>query len=277
MDLTTMAALDPDSQVSLWNRAYEGYFVPVHFDAAAIERMRAVGDLDDERSPVLMEGDEPVAFGALGLRGDRAWLGGFGVVANRRRTGLGRKALAAWFDVARRAGARTASLEVLEPNVAAHALYLAHGFRVTRWLDVWSLASPPDAEPPSRVQRVPAADVIGAIEELPSAPDPWQRELSAARRLGDSVVGLRVGGTRDPEGLALVAPGPGRVGVLQMRVARTADPATAQLLLDAALAMAPGGALRWINLDPGDPMSGVLRARGATLEIRQREMALELG
>lgn len=277
MTFVPMSSLSLEARVTLWNRAYEGYAVPAHFDASIVERMQSLGDLDDERSLVMIEDGEPVAFAALGLRGERAWLGGFGVVAARRRVGLGRRVLEAWFRAAVAAGARHARLEVLEPNLAAHALYASHGFRDARWLEVWSLTGAPTDAAPAGVEVVPIAEALAALDAFPSPADPWQREVASIRNLGDAAVGLRAGRSSSPQGVAVLVPGPGRVGVMQLRsAANEAGRAAASALLDAAIARAEGGPVRCINVDPEDSLSTLFRTRGGQLEIRQYEMTRSL-
>jgi ribosomal-protein-alanine N-acetyltransferase len=51
-----------------------------------------------------------------------------GVIPARRRAGIGSALLASIIEEARQRGARTLFLEVAEDNIAARALYAAHGF-----------------------------------------------------------------------------------------------------------------------------------------------------
>lgn len=271
---TTMAALSAAERVETWNRAYEGYFMPAHFDDAALETMRRVGDLVAERSPVLLLDGEIAGFAAHGQRGDRAWLGGFGVAAPHRRRGLGTRVLHAWYDVVRGAGVSHAQLEVLEPNEAARALYSANGFRPVRWLEVWTVASADPAWNAAGVERVGTSEALDALARLPGPDEPWQRATACVRGFHDEIVGLRVGLAGHPSGAAAIRPGPGRVSVLQLRAAPGPMQATTiGALLASAFGAAGGGPLRWINVPEDDPASAVLRTGGRVPEIRQVEMA----
>ena len=58
-------------------------------------------DLDLAASRVARAGGEPVGIALLGLRGDRGWIGGMGVVPGARREGLGRRLMAAVIEQAR--------------------------------------------------------------------------------------------------------------------------------------------------------------------------------
>lgn len=274
---STLAALEPEARLRLWNRAYEGYAVPAHFDAGVLHLMGRLGDIDEAESPVLLDGHEPVAFGALGRRGDRAWLGGFGVVASHRRRGVGAEALGRWMDRARSLGATRASLEVLEANAAARALYRAHGFREGRWLEVWSVAAMDHAavlEPP---RDLPIEDALAVIDRLPGPGEPWQRESKSVRNLGSEASAFALGEAAAPTGAAVVRVGPGRAGILRLRAAAGPGHADRVLsLLAAAARRVEGGAVRWINVAEDDPACEVLRRAGGTLEIRQVEMTKAL-
>ncbi len=277
LDWTTMSALAPDARVDLWQRAYEGYYVPAHFDRATVELMGRIGDLDDAHSPVLMADGVPVGFGALGLRGPRAWLGGFGVALAQRRRGLGRRLMDTWLDAARARGARHAQLEVLEPNVPARALYEAYGFRAVRWLEVWSLAAAPSGAATGGIRRVSALEAQAIVDLLPGSDEPWQRDPAVVRVLADDSLGLVAGEPASPAGAAVVRAVPGRVSVLRLRTAETPRRGdTIAALFAAAMALAEGATLRWLNVPEGDPGSAVLRACEGKLEIRQVEMARAL-
>lgn len=277
LDWTTMSALAPDARVDLWQRAYEGYYMPAHFDLATVELMGRIGDLDDAHSPVLLADGVPVGFGALGRRGARAWLGGFGVAMPQRRRGLGRRLMDTWLDAARAQGARHAQLEVLEPNVPARTLYEAYGFRAVRWLEVWSLATAPAGADAGGVRRVSALEAQASVDALPGADEPWQRDPAVVRVFADDSVGLVAGDPASPSGAAVVRPVPGRVSVLRLRAADTPRRGdTIAALIAAAMALVEGGTLRWLNVPEGDPGSAVLRACEGKLEIRQVEMARAL-
>ena len=59
-------------------------------DEAAVEFLVRTFDLDLDASLVAVDDGEPVGLVNLGVRGERGWIGGLGVVAEARRRGLGR-------------------------------------------------------------------------------------------------------------------------------------------------------------------------------------------
>ncbi len=181
---------------ALFNAGYEGYPFPIELDEAAFTAMAEASDFDLGLSSVAVRGDRPVGVVVLGVRGAAGWIGGLGVVSDERRRGIGRTLMDAVLDAAVAAGLREVSLEVLESNVGATALYDGLGFVTTRMLEVWTL----DGELGS------AAAAEGDFEQAHAwiranrrHPEPWQRaDASLARRRGGmSAVVL------DDEGAAL--------------------------------------------------------------------------
>ena len=108
-------------------------------DEEALRFLVRAFDLDD---------DEPVGLVNLGIRGERGWIGGLGVVSRARRRGIGRMLMEAVHEEARARGIRELSLEVIEANEAAFRLYEELGYGMTRWLEIGSLDSAPGEAPP---------------------------------------------------------------------------------------------------------------------------------
>ena len=226
----------------LFTAGYEGYFVPMHVDEAAIRYFVDAWDLDLARSRV--EPGEGVAL--LGVRGDRGWVGGLGVVPSARRKGLGRALMESILAEA----PPLVRLEVIEQNEPAIALYEALGFRRVRWLEVWALTAEVD---PAEVREVDA-------RPLGQTDLPWQRQ-------DESLADYERIETDGGEALIRVA-GP-RVSVLQLR-ADGPDPARTLL----AAARARGESLHYVNVPESDPASQAMADLGAKLDLRQVEMQL---
>ena len=228
---------------ALFTAGYEGYFVPMHVDEPMMQSFVELWDLDLSRSRV--EPGEGIAM--LGVRGDRGWVGGLGVVPAARRKGLGRALMEAILADA----PPVVRLEVLEQNEPAIALYESLGFRHVRWLEVWTLAAP-----------VEATDVRD-VEPRPLGQDglPWQRQ--------DASLPAEYQRIETAGGEALIRVNGPRVGVLQLR-ADDAD--AARTLLSAACAR--GESLHYVNVPEGDPASQALSDLGAKLDVRQVEFEL---
>ena len=105
-------ALQPSTDLSqgelagLFTAAYQGYYVPFAVDEAALGFMVEVFDLDLAESLVAVDDGTPVGLANLGRRGARSWLGGVGVVRERRRERIGELLTRALLDRARRHSAR---------------------------------------------------------------------------------------------------------------------------------------------------------------------------
>lgn len=231
----------------LFTRGYEGYFLPMIFDEAAMRMFIDAFDVDLARSRVAFLDGEPVGVANLAVRGDRAWIAGIGVVPPARRHGVG---LALMEAILAEAPA-TVTLEVLEQNEPAIALYRRLGFETSRLLEVWSLAEELAAVEVKEVEPKPLG-----LDDLP-----WQRADGSlppdAIRLdaGDGAVVLRAAGPA--------------VSVLQLRAP---DVDTAVLLLQAARSR--GDSLRFVNVPEGDVASEALARLGGVVELRQLEMVL---
>jgi ribosomal protein S18 acetylase RimI-like enzyme len=231
----------------VFTRGYEGYYVPVSLDAAALELVVDRWDIDPHRSRVAFDGDEAVGLANLAVRGERGWIGGIGVIRSARRRGVGRALMEA---VLAEAPARV-TLEVLVQNEGAHRLYEQLGFETRRVLEVWSLSAELDA--------VAVRDVAPA--PLGQHDLPWQR---ADASLPDGCERIEV------DGAALFRVSDGTVGVAQL-AAR--DEAVARELLCGMRAR--GERLTYVNVPEGDPASIALGELGGTLDLRQFEMELE--
>jgi len=217
---------------------YEDYFAPVQVDERAMRFIVDSWDIDLARSHVAVEDGERVGFANLALRGQRAWIGGIGVVPAARRRGVGRALMEA--VLAQAPGEVT--LEVIEQNEPAIRLYESLGFERTRILEVWSL-------PPVPVREVRPVDTA----PLGQTGLPWQRDDAS---LPDQYERFEVDG-----GAILLR----RDNVLQL-AARDED-AAIELL-------SRGVQLQYVNVPEGDIASAALRRLGGDLRVRQFEMQL---
>jgi ribosomal protein S18 acetylase RimI-like enzyme len=240
-------ALPRAELAALFTASYEGYFVPVNVDEASLEFMVTAFDIDLGRSRVAFDGDEPVGLAFLGVRGDRGWIGGLGVVPAARRRGLGRALMKAVLAEAPPA----VVLEVLEQNEPAIRLYDDLGFVRRRRLEVWSLR---EETPPGTVRTEPP-------RPLGQTDLPWQREDAS---LPEGYERIEVDG-----GAALVVVNGPRISILQLEAT---DERPARELL--AAARARGETLHYLNVPEGDPASAALGSLGGSLDLRQFELEL---
>ncbi|HZQ82598.1 MAG TPA: GNAT family N-acetyltransferase [Gaiellaceae bacterium] len=231
MTFVCASTLSFAEHAELFTRAYEGYGVPMTIDEATLRVLVDRWDLDRERS-LVAPGEGLVN---LGVRDDRGWIGGLGVVPSSRRQGLGRRLMEAVLDLA----PPTVTLEVLEQNEGAIRLYEELGFGRTRTLEIWSLKEAPLVEARS-VEPAP----------LGQTGLPWQRE---DRSLPEDYERIEV------DGGAMVFKGAG----VQQLAADDVD-AAVQLL-------SRGTALSYVNVPEGDVASEAMRRLGGELTLRQFE------
>jgi ribosomal protein S18 acetylase RimI-like enzyme len=254
----------------LFNRAYEGYEVPLHVDAGAVAFMEDALDLRPECSCVAWRDGRPIGLAMLGVRGEHGWVGGMGVAAPARRSGIGEQLMRELIERARAVGVRRLGLEVLERNVGARALYEKLGFRTWRRLEVLALegpGAPPSAPAPACVPR----DARRRIALARRAAEPWQRADATVDRLDVSTPALRAVTTIGGDAVYRITEG--RASVLQ---SRATSETSAGLLLDTIRSRDGVRMLRYLNVPDDDPAAMALRARGAVCDAAQFEMALAL-
>jgi GNAT superfamily N-acetyltransferase len=238
----------------LFTAAYEGYYVPFQVDEARLTHMVDAFDLDLDRSLIAWDGDTPVGLANLGLRGERTWLGGVGVVKAARRRGIGEQLTRALLDQARDAGARRMLLEVIVENEPAIALYEKLGFRTTRLLEVLTL----DRAEGGTAEEV---ELEQARRLIPAEPEPWQRDDDTVANLA-GVAALATGTA------AVVYRTEGeRVNLLQ---------AGGEGVGDLITALRARGPILALNYPAGGPVATALHDAGATLVLRQHEMVVGL-
>ena len=245
MTIVPATDLDLEQLAELFTAGYAGYYVPIHVDAAALAFMVEAWDIDLARSRVAVSGNEPVGLALLAVRSDRAWIGGLAVVPGARREGVGRALMEAVLAEA----PDHVSLEVIEQNEPAIALYESLGFQKTRVLEVWSLTEEAPASPARTVEAHPLGQ-----HDLP-----WQR---ADASLPPDAERIEVDGAA-----ALIRCNRPRVSILQLD---SRDETAAVAVL--AAARARGDSLQYVNVPEGDPASAALRTLGGILDVRQFEM-----
>ena len=113
--LAPASALDDERLAALFTAVYAGYWHPIEIDAVSLRRMISTYDLDLDASVVARDGDAPVGIAMLARRGAEGWVGGMGVLPERRGEGLGEALTRRLLEAARERGVTRVRLEVLEP------------------------------------------------------------------------------------------------------------------------------------------------------------------
>lgn len=249
---------------SVFTASYHGYFIPIAVDKNQLRYMVEVFDLDLSRSLVAVERQRPVGLANLGRRAERTWLGGVGVVPDRRGSGVGESLTRMLLDQARQAGAREMVLEVIVENAPAIALYEKLGFARTRELEVLSLA--PAAEH-SVARETDLGEALRVVAATRSGSEPWQR--------ADETVANLV--RRGPTPRALTADG--AVAVFSQdgdRVSLLQAAGDAAGLRALAAGLRSRGSVSALNFPAGEPVAMALREAGAEVRLCQYEMVIPL-
>lgn len=179
MELRSFADLSPEDRVEALNRVFEGYVLPFKMSAEQFALHVSSNSVVLDASPVFVENGEIAAAALLAIRASRSWIGGFGVAAQQRKRGIGRRLLERTMDAARERGARTMQLEVLENNPGAIALYEAGGFAKTRRLLSFRTATAHERAT-AGVREVTVRELLEAVRQ--AEPPCWQRDPESLLR-----------------------------------------------------------------------------------------------
>jgi GNAT superfamily N-acetyltransferase len=253
LELRSARSLSLGERAELFTAAYEGYLMPMHVDEAALAWMQEKFDFDLDASRIAHRDGEPVGLANLAVRGPDAWIGGVGVVASARRTGVGEALMRAVHDEARMLGVRRIWLEVIVENTGALALYEKLGYKVVQDVEVWTL---PGVDGEHDGREVPPLE---AKELLPEQHEPWQRAAGTLAHYDD------VRGLVTDSGAMLFC-----VRSNAQLQQYTGEP---EPLLRALRTF---GDVYVLNLPADDPAAQLLRDLGGTVVVRQHEMLLEV-
>jgi ribosomal protein S18 acetylase RimI-like enzyme len=260
LEFRAASSFASDELAALFNEAYADYLVPMRFDEETMRFMVRTFDLDLDAGLVAVEAGNSVGIVNLGVRGDRGWIGGLGVVPSARRRGVGRELMDAVHEQARTRGIRRISLEVIEANEPAFRLYEELGYEMTRWLEIGSLEANGDA---ASADEQPWEQAHARIRELRATAEPWQRDDETLRHY-DDLRGLVA------ESGATVFRVSGN-GVTLMQFA--GDDAAAGEVLGS---LRREGTVSLFNVPAGDALLTAAKALGGQTTLRQREMVIDL-
>jgi ribosomal protein S18 acetylase RimI-like enzyme len=261
-----------------WNLGYTGYFLPITFTEPMMANWTSCGDFDLDRCVVLMDGDQLAGFSMLGVRGNRGWIGGFGVAPAYRGKGLAYGLFADHLAVVdAELNLASVQLEVLVENWA-RKVYEKAGMHVTRRLSLLQGALPgtkPTA--PAHEAALPAAapaELLAHHARLhASCPAVWQREPGwILQSLPDTAAGLYTGPAEAPTGFLLYAPAGEGLRVID---AAAHDNAAAEALVAGLAQLHPGKTLVAVNEPEGGPIHTALMAAGLAEVRAQYELVRE--
>ncbi|HEX8036365.1 MAG TPA: GNAT family N-acetyltransferase [Ktedonobacterales bacterium] len=288
LTIRCVGGLPLDSLATAFNRAFEGYFVPMWQTTESLAAMIANNDVLLDAS-LLIEDDRGAFAGIalLGVRGARGWVAGMGVAPEWRGRRVGHELMSRLIDEARALRLCTIQLEVLDQNIPARRLYSSLGFQEIRPLVVYTgPITPPELESSAEPGKASSAvvplqlhEALADFDAMHPVRPPWQRERDVLPRMTPQLGGI---GVRDGDRIrAYLLSMPLISGISAMDCgsraptpdARTAD---AVALLLHQIRQQPDALVRAINIPPGDPLDAALAQLQCPIVATQREMLLTL-
>ncbi len=172
------SSLSLESFTQLFNHSFENYFYPMNLTVSQLAARLRLESLDLHHSVVLLIDNQPVGQATLGLRGDTAWCGGFGIIPEYRGKGLSPLLFAEFVKQARELKAKRLMLEVLVKNTAAQKVYTNAGLKRQRDLLLfdWKQDNPSPIKDP-RIQVANMPEIIEHFHRLHPVSESWQRDL----------------------------------------------------------------------------------------------------
>jgi GNAT superfamily N-acetyltransferase len=263
-----------------FNHAYSDYFTPVVMTAGSFRHLMDRDDLLLESSVAALDNGAIVGTGLLGIRGKMGWIGGLGVIPERRRQYIGYRMMSYLIERARANGLTEIRLEVIEANNAARALYCKLNFEPVRYLLILERdpdSALPEPDPAYQVIENPADTLLGHYDAFHDIPNCWQRARPSLEGLIPHIDGWAA---LDHEQIASYALGWATsidVRLIDLAAApgqhRTA---VAQTLLAYLHQQNPYAYGAIYNVAEDDPLLPAYEALGYTTSFRQIEMRLGL-
>lgn len=188
IELLPASKFEPSQIADLLTQAYKDYPLPVFANDAIFKWMVYEWDICLKHSPIAVVDGQPVGLALLAQRETRGWICGVGVLPAYRRRGITRAMLTHLQQQARILGLRELSLDVLECNDNAIALYQKMGFTQKRTtltlgkIPIFSTFIPPQDWP---VAPMDIKVALTSYNTFHATPLSWRRELPSLQKLAD--------------------------------------------------------------------------------------------
>jgi GNAT superfamily N-acetyltransferase len=248
-----------DRSTEVFARGYSDYFVKLALTPAVLLNMVRVDSVDLAASRVALRAGVAVGAAAIARRGWSCRLAGMAVAPEARRIGAGRALLDLVLAEAKARGEREMSLEVIQDNAAALALYENAGFRRVRALVGCEGPAQKGAPPDDSLREVDLRAMAAAVAQHGLGDLPWQVSAETLAQLGPPSVAYRLGAAW----LALTpAPAGDTVAVRGFATERNARRQGAmKTLIRAAMARNPATTWRFSAVFP-EEIIGAFEAAG---------------
>ena len=254
--------------------------VPFHTTVCQLQELLEAWDVDLSGSVLALTKEErPVGIGWLGVREARGWIGGFAVIPEWRRQGIGRAMLNWLIKAAQQRHLNFVTLEVSEENRPAIALYQASGFRIQRELLSWE-RSPEMGTlpvPPMKAERASPQALLSYFNAWHFEPPCWQQEPKSLQARLKRCAGWVIAYAGEPVAYALTSAHGQQLEIIDTGAAP--DPEVLSLmraLLQSLQLLHMDYTLTLSNIPANDPLNRVLAALGFQVTLRLYEMRLDL-
>jgi len=271
MKHTTLSTIDTPAIADAFNAVYEDYVMPVNISPEQVQHHIDNNDIALEHSPLWLDDDGSlIGMAMLGVRGDRGWVGGFGITKPYRGRGLSHQLIQDVLQRGKSIGLREIVLEVITTNTAAIRTYEKAGFIHHR--DLLILVRRSDATSLDvNTSAARPADPKLLLTNRPQAPEPpsWQHAAPSLVH-DDKLIGLAVGPIDAPLAMAVyLSP-----DLASVRIADLAaiDHDAAQTLLVALIQREAGKSISIVNEPEASNALPALYDLGWNEVMRQHEM-----
>ncbi len=264
--------------VSALNAAYSGYYVPIYLTLDDFEDLVYRESIQLAHSAAAVEGDQVVGGALLGVRGQRGWIGGVGVIPEYRQQGIARLMMHYLIGQARKIGLTRLQLEVITENTKAFDLYQKLGFEKVRRLLVLDLRNATlQSDLQLQIVGESAGHLLGRLPAFDVIARPWQRDIESLRLslARGELEGLAAYDPRaaKPLGLLLFSRGFNHVSIADLSAT---DPEIGRALLTTLSRRTLAARYTYLNVPEEDPMLPMLQTIGFQTTLSQYEMTFHV-
>lgn len=250
--ITNATGVDSAALCRAMRDAFSDYAIPLNLSLASFNFMMKQRGLDRGASRIATVDGQIAAIWLVSIRGGRSYLISSGTVPKFRGRGLATAIAKASLASLRSAGIGTFQTEVLVENTTAAGLYFKLGMHTHRDLSCYAITGPKPGTPGKpQISEIGWSDIAQETEALQDWLPSWQNSNDSIKAVADAVRCFCVKDDNRLNGYAVLVPNSG--SLLQIGVhpdARRQGIGTS--LINHAIAAAPNGQLRLVNVDASD-------------------------
>lgn len=272
MEIKHLGNTSIEQITSCLREAFRGYYVQISSDPYVMQKRFRIAKVDYELSYGVFDEGRLVAFIINGIDVDKGMLTAFntgtGVIQEYRGRGLVDKLYQYALPNLLDHGVKRCSLEVIDQNARAIAVYERIGFRIIRSIHCYKGEVSSDKDYKHHIQELPITDaLLSTSEDLYS----WDNKLSrvSSSNSGYKAYEVTDSKTSQPLGTFIINPISGRIAQMESLEGSYED------LLDAIASISEKPTLSIINIDPkrSDLMAAMINS-GMQNYISQYEMEM---